>query len=146
MHEPPGGVIYQNDHWAVYLRSRPLLVAGQGFITLRRHCEDLRELTPEEAMSLGPMLQQTMRAFHVVMAPERIHLGLYGEETAHLHWHLTPRTRKLPAGNIPLTVLHILRVGLVRLRLYRPANDEVVANLAAQLRHEFYSRQDSEEI
>jgi diadenosine tetraphosphate (Ap4A) HIT family hydrolase len=136
-YEPPGGVLYQNSHRAVYLRARPLLVDGQGFIALRRHCEGIGELTPDEALSLGPFLQDVTRVFHRVLAPERVHLGFYGEETRHLHWHLTPRTQNLPAGNVPLTFLHALRGALRQFGLYRPVDDAAVAHLATELRREF---------
>jgi diadenosine tetraphosphate (Ap4A) HIT family hydrolase len=50
---PPGGIVYDTTHWVVFLRSRPLLTPGQGFIVLKRHCEDIGTLTAGEAATLG---------------------------------------------------------------------------------------------
>jgi diadenosine tetraphosphate (Ap4A) HIT family hydrolase len=50
---PFGGIVYDDAHWVVFLRSRPLLTPGQGFIVLKRHCEDVGALTAEEAATLG---------------------------------------------------------------------------------------------
>jgi diadenosine tetraphosphate (Ap4A) HIT family hydrolase len=55
--QPPGGIVYQDDNWAFFLHSRPLLIPGQGFIVLKRHCERLSELTPTELQTLGSMMQ-----------------------------------------------------------------------------------------
>ena len=55
---PPGGIVYQDDNWAFFLHSRPLLVPGQGFILLKRHCERLSELTAAEMQTLGSITQR----------------------------------------------------------------------------------------
>jgi len=48
---PHGGIVYDHAHWVVFLRSRPLLTPGQGFIVLRRHCEvDARAFPPSRHM------------------------------------------------------------------------------------------------
>ena len=39
-------------------------------IKLKRHCEHLAELTPEEAASLGPVLQSTCAALTKVLQPD----------------------------------------------------------------------------
>jgi diadenosine tetraphosphate (Ap4A) HIT family hydrolase len=41
--QPPGGIVYEDAYWVFFLRSRPLLVPGQGFILLKRHCERLHD-------------------------------------------------------------------------------------------------------
>jgi len=74
---------------------------GQGFIVLKRHCEDVGALTAEEAATLGEVMRRAAVAFTQVLAPERVHFGLYAEEVRHVHLHVLPRTRDLPAGNIP---------------------------------------------
>ena len=80
---PPGGIIYDDSQWVVFLRARPLLVPGQGFIVLKRHCEHLSELTPAELAALGPMLQHTQRAYDRVLQPAKVHFGLYAEGVKH---------------------------------------------------------------
>lgn len=134
---PPGGIVHVTPEWAVFLRARPLLVPGQGFVVLRRHCEDVALLTDSEATSLGIVLRATAQAYTTVLAPERIHVGLYGEGVRHIHLHVLPRTRDLPAGNIPLTLLGQWYEVLHRLGLRRPYDDTIVARVASQLRQGF---------
>ncbi|MEZ4519634.1 MAG: HIT family protein [Chloroflexota bacterium] len=139
---PPGGVVYEDDHWLVVLRSRPPLVPGQGFIILKRHCERLNELTSDEATGLGSVMQLTDLALDRTLKPEKVHFGLYAEGVRHLHIHFTPRTSSMPAGNIPLTFLGVGNGLLTRLHLKRPYADDAVAEVARQLRTHFTATPD----
>jgi diadenosine tetraphosphate (Ap4A) HIT family hydrolase len=134
---PPGGILYDDSHWVVFLRAQPLLVPGQGFIVLKRHCEHLSELIPAELAALGPMLQHTQSAYDRVLRPAKVHFGLYAEGVKHLHLHVIPRMPTMPAGNIPMTFLHVWAELLASVRLKRPFPDAVVANVAGQLRQAF---------
>lgn len=134
---PPGGILYQNAGWALFLRSHPPLTAGQGFIVLKRHCEQVADLTAVEQETLGPMMAAAARAMNAVLKPEKVHFGLYGEGVKHIHLHVTPRLAALPAGNIPLVWLGTWRELLERLRLRSPIPDASVMAVAAQLRAAF---------
>jgi diadenosine tetraphosphate (Ap4A) HIT family hydrolase len=134
---PPGGIVYDHAHWVVFLRSRPLLTPGQGFIVLKRHCEDVGALTAEEAATLGEVMRRTAVAYTHVLAPERVHFGLYAEDVRHVHLHVLPRTRALPAGNIPTTFLGAWYAVLQRFRLRHAYNDDQVAQVAGMLRATF---------
>jgi len=134
---PPGGILCDDSHWVVFLRAQPLLVAGQGFIVLKRHCEHLGELTSAELAALGPMLQHTQRAYDRVLQPAKVHFGLYAEGVRHIHLHVIPRMPTMPAGNIPMTFLHVGATLLAAMRLRRPFPDPVVADVGAQLRQAF---------
>jgi diadenosine tetraphosphate (Ap4A) HIT family hydrolase len=134
---PPGGIVYDDAHWVVFLRPRPLLTPGQGFIVLKRHCEDLAGLTAEEAATLGVVMRHTAKAYTQVLAPERVHFGLYTEGVRHVHLHVLPRTRALPAGNIPTTLLGGWYAVLQRLRLRQAYGDDQVAQVASMLRAAF---------
>lgn len=131
---PPGGIVYQNAHWLFVLRQRPPLCAGQGFVLLKRHCECLSALTPEEQQSLGPTLVHVTRAIEQTLQPARVHFGLYAEQVRHLHFHVTPRRVQHPAGNIPLTFLQEWYRLLARVGVRRPVGDAAVAAVADQLR------------
>jgi diadenosine tetraphosphate (Ap4A) HIT family hydrolase len=104
---PPGGIINEDACWAFFLRARPLLIPGQGCIVLRRHCERLSDLLPDEAQALGPMMQRVEQALTHVLKPAKVHFGLYGEAVHHLHLHVFPRMPSMPAGNIPITFLTV---------------------------------------
>ena len=131
---PPGGIVYDHTHWVVFLRSRPLLTPGQGFIVLKRHSKDVGALTTEEAATLGEVMRRTAMAYTQVLAPERVHFGLYAEGVRHVHLHMLPRTRNLPAGNIPTALLGVGYALLQQLRLRRAYSDGEVARVAGALR------------
>jgi diadenosine tetraphosphate (Ap4A) HIT family hydrolase len=135
--QPPGGILYENASWAVFLRARPLLTPAYTFVVLKRHCEELTALTGDEATLLGPTLQRTGAALQAVVAPARIHYGLYAEEVRHIHWHLLPRAAGLPPSHARVVLRGLRRQFLARLRLVRPFSDEEVARVAEQLRHAF---------
>jgi diadenosine tetraphosphate (Ap4A) HIT family hydrolase len=118
----------------VFLRSRPLLTPGQGFIVLKRHCEDVGALTAPEAATLGEVMRRMAVAYTQVLTPERVHFGLYAEEVRHVHLHVLPRTRALPAGNIPTTLLGAVYAALQQIRLRRAYSDGEVAQVAGALR------------
>ncbi len=121
----------------MFLRARPPLAAGQGFIALKRHCEHLGELSPEEVAALGPVIQRTARALDQALHPVRVHFGLYAEGVHHLHLHVLPRMPDLPAGNIPITLLSLWYDLLARLRLRQPCSDQAVAAVASWLSEAF---------
>ena len=98
--------MYQDDNWAFFLRSRPLLIPRQGFIVLKRHRERLSELTAAELQTLGPMMQRVEIALNRVLQPAKVHFGLYAEALQHIHLHVLPRMPTMPAGNIPITILN----------------------------------------
>jgi diadenosine tetraphosphate (Ap4A) HIT family hydrolase len=121
----------------MFLRSRPPLIAGQGFIALKRHCENVAELMPDEQRLLGVTMTQTARAMMKVLRPEKVHFGLYAEGVKHIHLHVTPRTAVLPAGNIPLVWLSVWRDLLERVKLRQSISDAAVAAVGERLRGAF---------
>ena len=134
---PPGGILYDDAYWVVFLRARPLLAPGQGFIVLKRHCEHLGELTPDELAALGRVMHHTQCAYDLALQPAKVHFGLYAESVKHLHLHVMPRMPNMPAGNIPLTFLHVWAELLAAVRLKRPFADAVVQEVAERLRQAF---------
>jgi len=135
--QQPGGIVYDSPDWIVFLRSKPPLVAGQGFIVLKRHCETVAELTRAEQESLGVIMAATARAMSAALQPEKVHFGLYAEDVKHIHLHFTPRVAALPAGNIPLLWLSMWYGLLERLQLRQPIPDAQVAAIAAKLKAAF---------
>ena len=127
---PPGGIVEEDDFWAFFLRARPLLIPGQGFIVLKRHCERLSDLRADEAQALGRMMQRVEQALIHVLKPARVHFGLYSETVQHLHLHVFPRMPSMPAGNIPITLLTVWYDLLSRIHLKQGYSDTVVAAVA----------------
>jgi diadenosine tetraphosphate (Ap4A) HIT family hydrolase len=95
---PPGGVIFQNEHWLVDHAVSPAPLTGFLIIKTKRHVEDIADLTLSEHASLGEAMSRTTKALRDVMAPERLYLASLGESVRHVHWLVVPRTAGLPAG------------------------------------------------
>ncbi|MEM7802244.1 MAG: HIT family protein [Chloroflexota bacterium] len=132
--QPPDGILYETEYWIIFLRSRPLLVAGQGFLVLKRHRESLAELTSEELAEIGPLMQKVQLAYDQVLNPDKVHFALYAEDVKHIHFHVLPRVSSLPAGNIPIVFLSRWYMLLSKLGLRRPFSDKAVEAVALRLK------------
>ena len=58
----PGGTIYEDEFWQVGSMLPPIIWRSFLSIRLKRHCEHLAELTPQEAAALGCVIQTTCQA------------------------------------------------------------------------------------
>ena len=134
--QAPGGVIYQDDYWVVEHSLSPVLVRGYLIIKLKRHGEHLAELTPEEARALGGIIQSTCLALSKVIKPDKIHVCSWGEEVKHIHFHVIPRTRDMPVGNLKLLIYLQLRKLLNKLGLNKWVTDEEAAAVADKVRQQ----------
>lgn len=95
---PPGGVIYQNEHWLVDHSVSPVMLKGFLIIKTKRHVEDIADLTLSEHSSLADAMARTTKALRDVMSPERLYVASFGESHPHVHWFVVPRTADMPAG------------------------------------------------
>ena len=112
---PPGGVVFEASQWIVVLRANPVRFPCLPLIVLKRHCEQIADLSCEESSSLGPLMTLTAQVLADVLQPARVHFGIYAESVKHIHVHVFPRMPDMPAGNIPnlwiegwMNVLHSL--------------------------------------
>jgi len=64
----------------------------------RRHVTALHELTPDEAVELGPLLHELSTALREVVGCEKTYVMLFAEAEgfAHLHFHVVPRMPDQP--------------------------------------------------
>jgi diadenosine tetraphosphate (Ap4A) HIT family hydrolase len=97
----PGGVICETEHWTVD-HAVPRWIRGWLIVKPSRHVEGLAELSPDEAAELGPLIRAASAALVRVLQPERVYVLSLGEEVHHIHWHVIPRYRELPANVITL--------------------------------------------
>jgi diadenosine tetraphosphate (Ap4A) HIT family hydrolase len=93
---PPGGTIYQDEHWQAD-HGTPPLVNGHIVLKPKRHVEDLADLMPDEAATLGIAAQRLQAAMRIALEPERVYMCSFGEAVRHLHFHLLPRYAQMPA-------------------------------------------------
>jgi diadenosine tetraphosphate (Ap4A) HIT family hydrolase len=99
--EAPGGVIYESENWSVD-HAFPRWIRGWLIVKPKRHVEHLAELAPAEAAELGPLIRETTAAIERVLAPQRVYVLSLGEEVHHIHVHVIPRYRELPANLLSL--------------------------------------------
>ena len=95
---PPGGTIYENEHWLVDHAVSPAPLRGFLIVKTKRHVEDVADLTLAESASMSDALSRTTKALRDVMAPERVYVASFGESVRHVHWFVVARTSGLPAG------------------------------------------------
>ncbi|MGE0685666.1 MAG: HIT family protein [Dehalococcoidia bacterium] len=122
---PPGGVIYQNEHWLVTHAFDPAPLRGLLLVTAKRHVGDLADLTLSEHATLSEALGRTAKALRDVTAPERIYAGSLGETNAHVAWQLIPRSAGMPSEAALLLELGLGRWG---------CSDEDAADVANRVR------------
>ena len=113
---PPGGVIYENETWLLAHSLPPVFIPGKLTLKLKRHRENLSELSTQESVALGPLIQRVCQVLQRVTRAEKVHVASYGEGISHVHFLITPRTENLPASNIQLTFWLLWRRGLYQLR------------------------------
>jgi len=96
--KPPGGVICQDTHWMAThaLPSPEVPLRGLLVLQPKRHVEELSELTPQEAIALGPLLRRLSSAMQQALRPERIYACSLGEGIKHVHFLLLPRGETMP--------------------------------------------------
>lgn len=93
---PPGGYIYEDEHWMVCHAPGNLGPLGTLFIESRRHFLDYSEMTLEEAASLGKLLKRMYQALRVHTEAERIYQLSTMEGQPHLHMWLVARRKDIP--------------------------------------------------
>lgn len=125
----PGGIIAENTWW---LADHCLGKHGLGAIVVktRAHRENLWDLTPNEAASLGPFLQQVTNAMQIALKAERIYINSWVDQPPyHVHFVLQPRY----PGKTELG-LQGLELQIYRALQAQPKEDDVIA-IATSIRN-----------
>lgn len=117
----PGGSIAENAWWVAdhCLGNHGL---GAVVVKTRAHRENLWDLTPNEAASLGPFLQQMTFAMQTALNAERIYINSWVDQPPyHIHFVLQPRF----SGKTELG-LQGLELQIFRSLQNRPKDDDIV--------------------
>ena len=88
---PPGGYIYEDEHWMVCHALVKLGPLGTLLIESKRHFLDYEEMTDQESASLGKVLKKTYHALRMHTNAERIYQLSTMEGQPHFHSWLVPR-------------------------------------------------------
>jgi len=88
---PPGGYIYEGEHWMVCHAPGKLGPLGTLFIESRRHFLDYAEMTDQESASLGIIMRKIYGALKFHTDAERIYQVTLMDGVPHFHSWLVPR-------------------------------------------------------
>lgn len=88
----PGGRIFATKYWIVEHCVGPL---GVGTLIVKpfRHCVNVTDLTEEEALEMGPLLQKAASIIRELTCAEQVYICLWshaGWELQHIHYVLQP--------------------------------------------------------
>ena len=87
----PGGIIFETEHW-VADHCLGTLGIGSIVVKTRAHRENLWDLTPDEAASLGDVLKTLSGAMTEALGAERVYVSLWVDlPPYHVHFVLQPR-------------------------------------------------------
>ena len=91
-------LIYSGKYWIVDHAYRSKL-AGWLVIILKRHAEALHELTDEEFKELTELIKKTTKLLYEVLHTEKEYVAFFaeGEGFHHIHMHVIPKHKGLPA-------------------------------------------------
>ena len=136
----PGGVIYENKYWHVDSVISPIIWQGFLIVKLKRHCDQLAELTQEEAGALGPVIQATWAALTDVLKPPKVDICSFGDGIKHIHFWVLPRhPNKRPGMNWVMMNLNMRTLLTRRFGIKRWVySDDEVTELAVQLRERIH--------
>lgn len=88
----PGQQIFESTYWYVE-HAYPTSLEGWLVLVLKRHCEQLHELSLEEHMDLARVQYATLQAVHQYFQSDREYLMCFaeGEGFKHIHFHVVPK-------------------------------------------------------
>ena len=88
---PPGGYIYEDEHWMVCHAPVNVGPLGTLLIESKRHFLDYAEMTTEETETFTPLLKKIYKVISAHIDAERIYQVSMMDGTPHLHIWLIPR-------------------------------------------------------
>jgi diadenosine tetraphosphate (Ap4A) HIT family hydrolase len=91
---PPGGYIYEDEHWKVCHAPGKLGPLGTLFIESKRHFLDYAEMTDEESASLGDVMRKIYHNLKLYAAAERVYQVTLIEGVPHFHSWLVPHRKE----------------------------------------------------
>ena len=89
--QPPGGYVYEDEHWMVCHAPAKLGLLGMLFIESKRHLLDYAEMTDDESTSLGNVMRKIYGALRLHTNAERIYQITLMDGVPHFHSWLVPR-------------------------------------------------------
>jgi diadenosine tetraphosphate (Ap4A) HIT family hydrolase len=119
---PPGGYIYEDEHWMVCHAPVNMGPLGTLLIESNRHFLDYAEMTTEETATLTPLMKKIYNILRTTIDAERIYQISMMDGAPHLHIWLVPRGKD------------VVERGIKFLTRDESCSDEDAAGLAYKLR------------
>jgi len=88
---PPGGYIYEGEHWLICHAPVDKGPLGTLFIESRRHFLDFAEANEDELAAYGLLLNKVYAALKSVTGAQRVYQVVFLEGIDHFHAWLVPR-------------------------------------------------------
>jgi len=88
---PPGGYIYEGEHWQICHAPADKGPLGTLFIETRRHFLDFAEANEEELAEYGPLLKKVYAALKSLTGAPRVYQVGFVDGIPHFHSWLVPR-------------------------------------------------------
>jgi len=98
---PPGGYIYEGEHWLVCHAPANKGPLGTLFIESRRHFLDFAEANEDELAAYGPLLKKVYAALKSMTGAERVYQVVFLEGIDHFHAWLVPRREEDEERGVP---------------------------------------------
>lgn len=86
-------LIKEYNYWTLELHSNQAYL-GRCLVILKRHTEDLFDITKDEAKELFDISKSTRDALVKIFKPELFNYGSLGNFVKHVHLHIIPRYSK----------------------------------------------------
>jgi diadenosine tetraphosphate (Ap4A) HIT family hydrolase len=90
---PPGGYIYEDEHWMVCHAPEKLGPLGMLFIESKRHFLDYAEMTDEESATLGIVIRKIYQELKLHADAERVYQVTLIDRVPHFHSWLVPHRK-----------------------------------------------------
>ena len=87
--------IWSDERWLLTPLAKPSGLPVIVILQPREHC-DLGDLPSHLAAELGPLIVRVERAVDAVGHIGRVHVGRWGDGSAHLHWWFIARPARMP--------------------------------------------------
>lgn len=89
--QPPGGYIYEDEHWMVCHFPAEQSVLGQLVMESKRHFLDFSDMTDEEARTYGYLVKKIYSTLKQITDAERVYSLVTIDGVPHFHAHFIPR-------------------------------------------------------
>lgn len=136
--EVPGGLLHQDDHWAVRHTGPPYPLAGWLTLLVRRHVHEPSTFGDAERASFGPVVARCQEALREATGVEKVYMAAFSEKTPHFHLHLVPRFSEMPGGATGAAAFSL--VSRVRVGEIEPATEQQVDDVSERFRRAMGSR------